>query len=91
MNKIQQNVKRLVSCFEIAVKLRQNDNILDNLRKANCVTKDEYDVITKAKISKYLIKNLNKITVTRGLNKGISRAYYGMKNGMKWNKNFSME
>ena len=68
--------KHFLTLLNNTIKLRQNYNILDNLLKANCVTKNEYDVIIfihlfilfsiiKARITRYLIdkKNWNKITV----------------------------
>ena len=61
MIKIQQNFKRFVSCLETAMKLRQNNNILGNLLKANCVAKDEYDVIIKARIIRYFKYMKNKM------------------------------
>ena len=47
--------KKLEKLLHNFIKLRQNCNILDNLLKANRVTKNEKDIIIKARMTRYLI------------------------------------
>ena len=48
---VETNPKRFCTLSNNAIKLRQNYNILYNLLKAKCVTKDVYVVILKTIIN----------------------------------------